>query len=127
MITVTSNLPPPISQYFNRYLLSTLMFKHDAEYLKQIGDALEYDINSSKYRKFPSTINKLKMMHQTFMELYERAKTQEGINEKEKGSKTGIFFYRIKLPKPNDRAISERLDEKRYRFQHKLRKLNEVS
>lgn len=126
MITGTTSFPPPIIKSFNRMLLSTHIFKHDAEYLGQIAEALEMAINSNKFKKFPSTVEKLKKKYEKFMEIYERTKVEERNMQEKKGSKAHAPFYRIKLSNPNDRKISDRLDERRLRFQRKHRKHNQI-
>ena len=112
MITVTTSLPAPILQSFNRMLLSTPMFKHDAEYLGQIAEALEMVINSNKFKKFPSTVEKLKKKYEKFMEIYERTKAEERNMQEKTGRKAHVPFYRIELSNPNDRKISDRLDNR---------------
>ena len=104
---------PDIDSFFNRILLSTPMFQPDAEYLRQFADWLERKINSREFRKFPGTLKRLMQQHELLMEMYERAKTQEKQKEGEMSFKTQKLFYRIKLPRKDDRDIFERLVRKR--------------
>lgn len=126
MITPTYSITPPIIQYFNRNLLCAPIIVQDSQYIKSFLDILEININSKKFKKFPSTLERLKKEHKKLMELYERAKIEEGnIQEKKKG-KTGMPFYRIELSDQNDRKIQEGLKRKRLRNIFKRRKNHEI-
>ena len=111
MITTTHFPPLPIT--FSRDLLSTPIFRFDAEYLRKIGDWLLEKIDSAKFHKFPSTIVKLKKKHQQFMELYERAKIEEGKTEGKKFIKSKSPFYRPRLSDKNEQRAFEKLDYRR--------------
>lgn len=108
MITYTTTIPPPIHQYFSSRMLSTPVFRQDAEYIKRYADWVMSQLKG-KYRKFPGTLHKLNQQYQTFMELYERAKTQERESEEKLYIKTKDMFYGIELPNQDDRRVFERL------------------
>jgi len=115
---------PLISMKFNPNLLSTPTFGYSAEYLYQISDFLQKKIDSAEFRKFPSTIEKLKQKQQQFRELYERAKTQEEQAKTKTCLKTQWLGYRPRLSNRNDQRIFERLDDRRKAFEYDCRKNN---
>lgn len=124
MITYTTAIPPPIHQHYSSRMLSTPVFRQDAEYIKRYADWIMSQLKG-KYRKFPGTLQKLNQKYQTFMELYERAKTQERESEDKSDITTKDMFYGIELPDQDDRRVFERLRHRkktslRYRKNHAL-------
>lgn len=103
---------PPIVVKFNQNLLSIPIFGFRAEYLYQISVFLQKKIDSSEFRKFPSTILKLKQKQQKFIELYERAKIEEEKAKAKMYVKTKCIGYRPRLPNRNDQRIFERLSNR---------------
>lgn len=123
MITTISHIPP-MPMKFNPHLLSSPIFKYDAEYLLKIADFLKKKVNSSEFHKFPATIVKLKIQHQQFMELYERAKIKEREVKEKAFVKANAPFYRPRLANKNDQRVFERLDDRRKTSEHDRRNSN---
>lgn len=124
---IKSSMPPLIDMKFTPNLLSTPIFRFDAEYLKKINDWLEKKIHSHEFRNHPGSIKKLKQKQQQFMELYDCAKIREREAEKEAYIKAKSLFYRTRLPKQDDRAIFDRLVDRIKTSEFMLRKNNAVS
>jgi hypothetical protein len=105
---------PHIPMKFDRNLLSTPIWRYDAEKIHQLSAMLLKNILGAEFKRFPSTIKKLQQQQQQFMELYERAKTKEREGEEEKTNKTHTPFYRTRLASKADRAIHERLEREKH-------------
>ena len=112
MISTFSHIPP-MPMKFDPNLLSMPTFGFRAEYLYQISDFLQKKIDSAEFRKFPKTLERLKNKQEYFMELYERAKIEEGKAKEKKGLKTAWFGYRPRLANRNDQRLFERLSNRR--------------
>lgn len=91
-ITYTSNLPPLITQYFNKHLLSvpTWRINDDSDMIWHI---YEY-IKSLTYKLLPNQLEKYKILEQNFKELYERTVAKEDELEAKNEMPTK-FFYRL--------------------------------
>ncbi len=117
---------PYIAIKFSKDLLSTPTFGYDAKYLFQISNFLQKKIDSSEFYKFPATILKLKQIHMKFMEMYERAKIEEGNNKTKTYRKTQWLGYRPRFANKNDQRIFDRLTD-RAEASRIDRKENEIS
>lgn len=103
---------PPIPIKFSKDLLSMPAFGYSADYLYQISAFLQKKIDSAEFRKFPKTLERLKNKQEHFMELYERAKIEEGNNKTKTCRKTQWFGYRPRLANRNDQRLFERLSDR---------------
>lgn len=112
MIPTTLHFPP-IPMKFDPNLLSTPIFRYDADYLLKIAQWLEEKILSPEFRKMPETVGKLIIKHQQIMELYERAKIEEREAKEKTHLKAQAPFYRPKLSNRNNQRLFERLDDRR--------------
>jgi hypothetical protein len=110
MTIITSCPPMPVK--FSKDLLSTPTFGYNAEYLRQIGDFLLRKIHSAGLKKHPTRRILLMVKHKEFMELYERAKTQERENKNKTCLKTQWLGYRPRLAKKNDQRVFDRLSDR---------------
>ena len=112
MIITTCILPPEINQRYNRSLLSTPIFRFDADYLLKMANKIYKQIVKGQFKSFSKRKRELILMYNYFMELYGRAKIEEGKNKEKTNGKTSMFFYRTRLPKQDDRTIFNRLERK---------------
>src|ERR1041385_2951486 len=98
---------PLITITFNPDLLSVPTFGYNADYLYQISVFLQKKIDSAKFRKFSKTLERLKNKQEYFMELYERAKIEEGNNKTKTCCKTKWLGYRPRSANRNDQNLFE--------------------
>lgn len=103
---------PPIPMKFDHNLLSIPAFGFNSEYLHRISAFIKKKIYSSQFKKFPSTLEKLKQQHQKFMELYELSKIEEEKAKTKTCLKTQWFGYRPRLANKNDQRIFDRLSDR---------------
>lgn len=113
---------PLIPMKTNPKLLSIPIPRQDMEYLREISEVLERDIESKRFRKFPHTAQKLKEKLQNFKELYERTKTEEKQMQGKKLTRALSAFYRIGLFDQNDEQIQRRLEHRRRKYIRKHKK-----
>lgn len=114
---ITSNIPS-ISQKFYPYLLCHSLCIYNIETLNHIAKWLEKKISRREFRKYPSTIKKLKEKQQQFVELYEEAKIKEREAENKEFIKAKMPFYRPRLPNRNDQHLFKRLVNRRETSEH---------
>ena len=126
MITSTTVSCPPVLMGFNPNLLSMPIFGYNSEYLYEISVFIQKKIDSSEFCKFPKTIENLKNKKEYFMELYERAKTQERENKTKTHIKAKRLGYRPRLANRNDQSLFERLSDRAQTSKHDRRN-NEIS
>jgi hypothetical protein len=112
-MTITTQCVPPIPMTYNRDLLSTPIPRSDADRIHELSAMLLKRIESDEFKRFPSTLKKLQQQHQQFMELYERAKTEERKVKEKAFVKTYAPFYRPRLNNKNDQRLFERLEDRR--------------
>lgn len=105
---------PPIPVTFNPHLLSMPSIGFSAEKLHKIAEFLKKKVNSPEFKKFPKTRERLENKQQHFMELYERAKIEEGKAKEKTCLKTQWFGYRPRLANRHDQRLFERLDDRAY-------------
>ena len=109
----------PITSYktpmepFDYLLLSTPFPTYNIERLHDLVKWLMEALSSHRYRRYPSTIEKIKKKYNLFMELYERAKAKKRENKEKKFIPTNATFYRPRLGNRNDQRLFDRLDERR--------------
>lgn len=87
-------------------------FGYKADYLYEISAFLQKKIDSAEFRKFPKTLERLKNKQEHFMELYERAKIEEGNNKTKTCRKTQWLGYRPRLANKNDQRVFDRLSNR---------------
>ncbi len=118
---------PSIPITFDANLISMSTFGFSAKYLYQISVFLQKKMDSAKFRKFPTTISKLKLKQQQFQELYERAKIEEEEAKTKLFIKTLWLGYRPRLVNRNDQSVFDRLNDRAEASKREFRKNKKVS
>lgn len=111
MITTTI-IPPQIGMCFDRKLLLNPMLTYSAENLLKIAEFLHRKLNSTEFNSHIRTKNKLYIKYLEFMELYGRAKIEEGKTKTKTCLKTQWFGYRPRLANKNDQRVFDRLSDR---------------
>lgn len=124
MITTTL-IPPQISMHFDRNLLLNPIPTYSAENLLKIAEFLHRKLNSTKFNSHIRTKNKLYIKYLEFMELYGRAKIEEGKSKTKTILKTKWLGYRPELANRNDQRLFERLSD-REKTSKRNRRSNEI-
>jgi len=97
---------------FNPNLLSMPIFGYNSDYLYEISQFILKKMHFGGSKKHPQKMKQLMNKYNLFMELYERAKTQERENKGKTSLKTQWFGYRPRLANRNDQRIFERLNNR---------------
>lgn len=105
---------PLIPVQFNPHLLSMPSIGFSAEKLHKIAKFLKKKINSPEFKKFTRTREILENKQQHFMELYERAKIEEGKTKEKTCFKTQWFGYRPRIANRHNQRLFERLNDRAY-------------
>ena len=113
MVLYVDELIPQIPMKFSPDLLSSPYPRYDAERLKTIADWIQKNVQGRDFTKNIRTRNKIYFKYLEFLEIYERAKTEEGKVKGKTFIKTNRMFYRPRLSNRDDQAVFERLENRR--------------
>jgi len=108
MLTITSIIPPQITQYFDSKLLSTPVpnFNDSSQDLWLIYQYIKTKL-LKKTKKYPQWEKECLALEKQFMELYERALAKEKEHTEKKTHYTQGSFYRFRsLNKTDDRIFT---------------------
>ena len=122
----STSLPSEIIQHFSRMLLTTpCKMGQDSSTLWEVYIYIKHRL-LKRANHDPITKARCKQLEETFLDLYERAKTKEKNKDEASKNKTQVPLYYIECPDKRDETIFERLRYCRGVLFPNMRKYHEI-